>query len=117
MLHPQIGAVGMRGADGEHRGVGPSSRSFRRERRGNRRTSSDQRVHLIWPAARSDDAFSLEVVSLDRRILPIAADERTLTLQQLDRGRVLSIVQLIGVLDTELRLVRLEVKRRIGNVD
>jgi hypothetical protein len=62
-------------------------------------------IDLERPGAGGDDAFVLEVVDLDHRIVPVAADQRALAAQQVERRLVLVFVELVGVLDAEFRLV------------
>ena len=107
----------MLGIDMHHRRVGPAGRAFLRNGRGDRLLGSLKQVDLIGPGAGSNDAFILEVVSLHRCIVPVAADERALALQEFDGSGILLFIELVGVLDAEFRLAGLQEKRRIGDVD
>ncbi len=49
--------------------------------------------------------------------MPVAVDQRLLLAQQLQHGLVLRFAQLVWVLDAQLRLGRLQVQRRIGDID
>ncbi len=49
--------------------------------------------------------------------MPVAADQRALLAQQVERRLVLVLVELVGVLDAEFRLVEHQVVGGIGDVD
>ena len=117
MLHPHIGAVRMLAFGVQHGRVGPARHALFRESRGDRLLFRLHQVDLERPGAGGDDAFVLEVVDLDHRVVPVAADERALDAQEVERGLVLVFVEFVGVLDAELRLVRHQVLRGVGDVD
>ena len=50
-------------------------------------------------------------------VVPVLADDRVLILQQSDGGVELLLVQRVGIIDAEIGLRRLEVQRRVGDVD
>ena len=66
--------------------------------RGDRLLLGLQQVDLERPGAGGDHAFVLEVVDLDEGIVPVAADQRALRAQQVERRLVLVLVELVGVL-------------------
>ena len=117
MLHPEIGAVRVLGVGVHHRGVGPAGGALLGDGRGDRRVLGLEQVHLERPGAGGDDALVLEVVDLDHRVVPVAADELALLAQEVERGRVLVLVELVGVGDAELGLVRHQVLGGVGDVD
>ena len=101
----------------QHGRVCPAGRTFFREDRGDRQLFGLQQVDLERPGAGGDDAFVLEVVDLDHRVVPVAADERALDAQQVEGGLVLVFVEFVGVLDAEFRLVGHQVEGGVGDVD
>ncbi len=50
-----------------------------------------QRADLVRPGARRHHALTGEVVDLHRRIVPVAADQFALRLQQVERRRILRL--------------------------
>ena len=117
MLHPEVGAVRVRGVGCHHRGVGPARRPLLGDGRGDRRVLGLEQVHLERPGPRGDDALVLEVVDLDHRVVPVAPDELALLAQQVERRGVLLLAELVGVRDAELGLVRHQVLGGVGDVD
>ncbi|MPL93019.1 hypothetical protein SDC9_39143 [bioreactor metagenome] len=117
MLHEEIGAGRVLGFRVQHQRVGPARGAFLRHDRADRRAVGLQQVDLERPGGRGDDALVLEVVDLHHRVVPVARDQLTLALQEFKRRGILVLVQLVGVLDAEFGLVRLQIHRRIGNVD
>ena len=107
----------MRGVGLHHGGVGPAGGAFLGDGGGDRLLGGHQRVDLEGPGRGSDDALVLEVVHLDRRIVPVAADQLALPTQQVEGRLVLVLVQLVGVLDAEVRLVRHQIVGGVGDVD
>ena len=100
-----------------HGRVGPARGSFVGHGRFDRPLVRFQEIDLERPRRRSDDAFVLEVVDLDERIVPVARHDLALGPEQLQRRLVLVFVELVGILDAELRLLVHEVERRVGDVD
>ena len=100
-----------------HGRVGPARGAFLGDGRGDRLLLGRQQVDLERPGAGGDDALVLEVVDLDHGVVPVAADQRALLAQQVERRLVLVLVELVGILDAELRLVRHQIVGGVGDVD
>ena len=117
MLQPQVRAVRVRRVHVHHRGVGPAGGAFLRHRAGDRLLLRLQQVDLEAPGRGGHHALVLEVVDLDHRVVPVAGHQLALLAQQVERSLVLILVQLVGVLDAQLRLGLHQVQGRIGDVD
>ena len=116
-VHPLVGAVRVLGIGVQHGGVGPAGDAFLRNGRSHRLLVRLQAVDHIAPGTGGGDAFVLEVTHLHGRVMPVAMDQRLLRAQQVEHGLVLGFSQLVGVLNPQFRLRRLQVQRRVGNVD
>ena len=76
-----------------------------------------QREQLVLPR-RSHDAVAVrERLDLLGGIGPVLADVRLLLLEQVDSGLELLVVELVRIVDAEIRLVRLQVHRGVRDVD
>ena len=107
----------MFGAGGEHGGVRPTGRAFGGHGGGDLGLVGEQRVRLEGPRARGHDAFVLEVLDLHVGVVPVTLDQGMLAAQHLEHRRILRFVELVRILDAELRLLGLQVQRGIGDVD
>ena len=118
VVHPHVHAVRVLGLGRDHPGVRPAGRALLR-------AASSRSCTL---SASSRFAITCQVVPTtrvaagERRLLlgvvrPVLADVRALLLEQVDRGVELLVVELVDVVDPQVGLGRLQVQRRVGDVD
>ena len=117
MLHPHIGAVGVLAVDMHHGGVSPPGHTFFGKNARNRCVVALQEVALERPRTGGGHAFVLEVVDLDKGIVPVAAHQLALTAQQIQRSGILILIQLIGRGNPKIGPMRHQIKRSISNMD
>src|SRR5690606_37151572 len=112
-----VGAVGMRRVNVHHGRVGPAVSAFNGDNAGDGRAGGLEQVDLEGPGPGDDYAFVGEVVHLDEGVVPVAANERALLAQQVQRGVVLIAVEGVGIGDAKLGVVVHQVQGRVGDVD
>ena len=100
----------MAGPRTQHPGVRESRRALLRHRRVRLDALAPQPVGGRQRAGAGDDRIAREGLGALGRVGPIKVDESSLLSQQLDRGVELLLVELVDVLDSELRLVLAQVE-------
>ena len=76
-----------------------------------------QRDRLVRPGGADHGVAVLEQLDLVGGERPVLLDQRALLLQQLDGGVQLLLVELVGILDAEARILRRQIERRVGDLD
>ena len=117
VLQPFVGTGEVLGLAVHHAGVGPAGDPFLGHGSGDGLLVGDQGIGLERPGAGGHHPLVLEIIYLDKGVVPVASHQLALLAQQIEGGLVLLLVQFVGILDAERGLVAHQIEGGIGDVD